>query len=45
MDLIGGLPDSRNLIACDPIELGGGSDTILKIMVEPNTTLQNRFVR
>jgi len=38
--MVGGL-DSRNLIAGVLMDLGGGSDTVLEIMVEPNTTPQN----
>jgi len=38
VDINGGWPDSRNLIASGPTDLGGGSDTILEIVVGPNTT-------
>jgi hypothetical protein len=37
--------DNGNLIAGGPTCLRGGSNTILKIVDEPNRTPQNRFVR
>jgi len=45
VDLNGGWPDNKNLIAGGPTDFGGGSDTILEIVVGPNTTPQNRLVR
>jgi len=41
----GGRPDSGNLIAGGPMDLGKDSDTILNFVVGPNTTPQNRVVR
>ncbi|AES74935.1 hypothetical protein MTR_6g015030 [Medicago truncatula] len=43
VDINGGWPDNGNLIAGGPADLGGGSDTILEIVVGPNTTPQNRL--
>jgi len=45
LDINGGWPDSRNLLAGSLMDLGGDSDTILEILVGPNTTPQNWFVR
>jgi len=45
VDINGGWFDSGNLIAGGSMDLGGGSDTILEIVAEPNTTLQNWLVR
>jgi len=45
MDINGGWPNSRNLITVGPTALGGGTDTILEIVVGPTTTPQNRLVR
>jgi len=42
--MVGGL-DSGNLITGGLMDLGGGSDTVLEIMVVPNTTPHNRLVR
>jgi len=35
VDIYGGWPDSGNLIAGDPTDLGGGLDTILEFVVGP----------
>jgi len=45
MNINGRWPDNGNLIAGGPMDLGGGSDSILEIVVGPNTTPQNRLVR
>jgi len=39
VDINDGLSDIGYLISGGPMELGGGSDTILEIIVEPSTTL------
>jgi len=41
----GGWPDNGNLIEGGSTDLGGGSDTILEIVVGYNTIPQNRLVR
>jgi len=38
---LGGWPDCGNLIASGAADIGGGSDTILEIVVGPNTTPRN----
>jgi len=38
---LGGWPDRGNLIAGGATDMGGGSDTILEIVVGPNTTPRN----
>jgi len=45
VNINGGWPDNGNLKAGGLTDLGEGSDTVLKIVVGPNTTSQNRFVR
>ncbi|AES64735.1 hypothetical protein MTR_2g029720 [Medicago truncatula] len=45
VNINGGWLDSGNLIADGPMNHGGDSDTIYKIMVEYNTTLQNQLMR
>jgi len=45
MNKNGGWLDKGNLMAGAPIDHGGGFNTILEIVVRPNTTLQNRLVR
>jgi hypothetical protein len=45
MDINGGWPNSRNLIAADPTNRGGDSDTILEFWVGPNSSLQSRFCK
>jgi len=45
VDINGGWPDNGNLIVGGSTDLGGGSDTILKIMVGFDTTSQNWLVR
>jgi len=37
--------DSGNLITCSVIYFNGGSNTILELVVESNTTPQNQLVR
>jgi len=44
VDVNGGWPNGRNLIAGGPTSLAGGSNTILEFVVGPNTTAQNRLV-
>jgi hypothetical protein len=36
---------SRNLLLGDPVDRGKGSDTILELGVESNSTLQTKIVR
>jgi len=45
VDINGRWSDNENLIAGGPTDHGGGSDTILKIVVESNTTSQNWLMR
>jgi len=45
VDINGGWLGSGNMIASGPTDLGGGSDTILEIVVGPNVIPQNRLVR
>jgi len=45
VDINVGWPCSGNLITDGPMDLRGGSDTILEFAVGPNTTSQNRLVR
>jgi len=45
VDINGGWPDNGNMIADDPTDHEGDSDTILKIVVGSNTTLKNWLVR
>jgi len=43
MDINGGWSDNENLITGGSIDHKGDSDTILKIVVESNTTPQNHW--
>jgi len=45
VDINGRCPDSRNLIAGVPMDLNEVSEIILEMVVEPNSTPQNRLVR
>jgi len=45
VDISDRLSDNGNLIVGGLIDLEGDSDTMLEIVVGPNTTPQNRFAR